>query len=117
MNYLLYLAWGLLIGVVSGSVGIGGGVIIVPTLIYFFGLEQLQAQGTSLALMIPPIGILATLKYYKNGNVVFPIAIFGAVGVFLGGYFGAHLAHFAGGPLMKKAFGFLLIISGIRMFF
>ncbi|GAB4271050.1 MAG: sulfite exporter TauE/SafE family protein [Candidatus Rifleibacteriota bacterium] len=115
MSYLIYVVWGLFIGVLSGCVGIGGGVIIVPTLVYLFGLSQLQAQGTSIALMIPPIGLLAAIKYYREGNVVWPIAIAGAIGVFLGAYFGASIAHHIGGPTMRKVFGVLLIGTGIKM--
>lgn len=117
MTYFVYVLWGLAIGVLSGCVGIGGGVVIVPTLVFFFGLNQLQAQGTSIALMIPPIGLLAAMKYYKSGNVVVPIAVAGALGVFLGAYFGASIAHYIGGPAMKKVFGVLLIGTGIKMFF
>ena len=65
MNVLLYVLLGLVAGSLSGLIGIGGGVIIVPVLIYAFGLTQLEAQGTTLALMIPPIGLLAALTYYK----------------------------------------------------
>lgn len=115
MAYFLYLLWGIGIGIVSGCVGIGGGVLIVPTLVFFFGIEQLKAQGTSLALMIPPIGLLATMKYWNTGNVVLPIAIFGAIGVFIGAYFGAGIAIYAGGPAMKKVFGVLMIGVGIKI--
>lgn len=115
MTYLLYLLWGMGIGIVSGCVGIGGGVLIVPTLVFFFGIDQLKAQGTSLALMIPPIGLLATIKYWNTGNVVLPIAIFGAIGVFLGAYFGAGIAIYAGGPVMRKVFGVLMIGVGIKI--
>lgn len=114
MTYALYLVWGLGIGVISGCIGIGGGVLIIPSLVYFFGLKQLQAQGTSLALMIPPIGLLATMKYWQTGNVILPIAICGAIGVFFGGYIGANIAIYIGGPVMKKVFGVLLIVIGIK---
>jgi uncharacterized membrane protein YfcA len=67
--------------------------------------------------MIPPIGLLAAIKYYQSGNVVVPIAIAGALGVFIGAYFGASLAHYIGGPAMKRIFGVLLIGTGIKMMF
>ena len=114
MTYALYILWGLGIGIVSGCIGIGGGVLIVPSLVYLFGLKQLQAQGTSLALMIPPIGLLATIKYWKTGNVIIPVAICGAVGVFFGGFVGAKIALYLGGPLMKKIFGVILILIGVK---
>ncbi len=117
MTYALYVLWGFIIGIISGCVGIGGGVVIVPSLVMLFGLDQLKAQGTSIALMIPPIGLLAAAKYWKSGNIVVPIAIFGALGVFIGGYFGASIAHHVGGPMMKKIFGVVLMAVGAKMFF
>ncbi len=68
MNYFVYIMLGLIAGVASGFLGIGGGTIIIPALIFLFGLTQHQAQGTTLALMVPPIGLLAALKYYYEGS-------------------------------------------------
>ncbi|MGM0600134.1 MAG: sulfite exporter TauE/SafE family protein [Candidatus Rifleibacteriota bacterium] len=115
MIYFLYVLWGTLVGVISGCIGLGGGVVIVPSLVLFFGLNQLQAQGTSVALMIPPIGLLAAIKYYQEGNVVIPIAAGGAIGVFFGAFFGAALAHYIGGPMMQKVFAVVLIATGFKM--
>jgi len=69
INIILFIAIGLAAGVLSGMFGIGGGIIIVPTLIYLCGFDQLKAQGTSLAILLPPVGILAFISYYKRGQV------------------------------------------------
>ena len=95
---------GLLAGTLSGFIGIGGGIIIVPGLIYLVGLSQLQAQGTSLALMLPPIGILAFMHYYKAGNVDLKVAGIIAVTFIVGGFFGAKLAHKVDQNLVKIIF-------------
>lgn len=115
MTYILYAVWGALIGILSGVMGIGGGIMIIPTSMLFFGLTQHQAQGTSVAMMIPPIGLLAAYKYYQNGNVVLPIALCGAIGFFFGGYFGADLANRLSDATLRQAFGVFLIAVGVRM--
>jgi hypothetical protein len=88
---LLFLL-GIIAGSLSGLIGIGGGVIIVPALIFLFGLSQHQAQGTTLALLVPPIGILGAWVYYKQGYVDLRIAAVICIGFFLGSMFGAKLA-------------------------
>jgi hypothetical protein len=87
-SWPLYVLLGLVAGVLSGIIGIGGGVIIVPVLVFLFGLSQHQAQGTTLALLVPPIGILAAWTYYKAGYVNLEIAAFVCVGFVLGGITG-----------------------------
>lgn len=114
-TYLLYALWGGVIGVISGILGLGGGILIIPTLILFFGLTQHQAQGTSLMMMVPPIGLLAALRYYRDGNVIMPIALLGALGFFLGGYVGAGLAHRFSEMALRRAFGALLVGVGLKM--
>lgn len=76
LNISIYIFLGLIAGIMSGLVGIGGGIIIIPGLVYLFGLGQHQAQGTTLALMVPPIGLLAAWIYYKHGYVNLPMALF-----------------------------------------
>jgi len=115
MIYLGYSILGALVGVLSGILGIGGGIVIIPGLIALFGLTQHQAQGTSVAMMVPPIGLLAAYKYYQSGNVVFPIAIFGAIGFFLGGYFGADIANRFSDATLRQVFGTFLIAIGLKM--
>ena len=113
--YLILI--GVLAGIVSGFIGIGGGIIIVPGLIYLAGLTQIQAQGTSLALMLPPIGILAFMHYYKQGNVDLKVAGIVAVTFIIGGFFGAKLAHKIDQNIVKIIFGVLMLLIAIKMIF
>ena len=107
-----YIALGLGAGIASGFLGIGGGSILIPVLVYMFGLSQHQAQGTTLALMIPPIGLLAAWKYYSEGNVKLDMAAFICIGFLFGGLIGAIFVHKVPGPVLRKVFGgFLLLIS------
>ena len=86
MNIPAYLLLGLVTGIFSGLIGIGGAIIIIPSLVLLFGLSQHTAQGTTLALMVPPIGLLAAWVYYKQGFVDLKIAAFVCIGFFIGGY-------------------------------
>jgi uncharacterized membrane protein YfcA len=114
-NIILYILLGLFAGGLSGFIGIGGGVIIIPALIYLFGLSQHEAQGTTLALMVPPIGLLAALKYYQHGYVNLQIALFICVGFFLGAFFGAEIATHLSGNILKKLFGVFLLAVALKM--
>lgn len=114
---VLSMILGLMAGIASGFFGIGGGVILIPALVYLFGLSQHQAQGTTLAIMIPPVGLLAALKYYQQGNVKLGIAAFVCAGFFIGGLIGAHFVHKIPGPLVKKLFGMLLLFFSVKMIF
>ncbi len=114
---VLYLLLGLLAGVVSGLIGIGGGSIIIPALIVFFGMSQHQAQGTTLALMVPPIGLLAAWEYYKGGYVDFKIAALICIGFFIGGYFGAKIAVTVPERLLRRIFGIALLLISLDMIF
>ncbi len=115
INIILYLLLGLFGGALSGLIGIGGGTIFVPALIYLFGLTQHQAQGTTLALLIPPIGLLAALTYYKNGYVNLTIAVFVCLGFFIGGLVGAKLAVGLSNEMLRKVFGFVLLLIALYM--
>lgn len=115
MNIILYLLVGLTAGVLSGLIGIGGGVIIIPALILMFGLSQHTAQGTTLALMVPPIGILAAWTYYKAGFVDLKIAAFICIGFLIGGFFGAQFAIGIPEHVLKKIFGIFLLIISLKM--
>lgn len=110
------LILGIIAGYFSGLIGIGGGVIIVPALIILFGFSQHMAQGTTLALLIPPIGILAVMDYYKKGFVDVKSAIFICVGFVAGGYLGGRMSLGLSEPVLRKIFSLILIIIGIRMF-
>lgn len=113
--YLVFI--GITAGILSGFIGIGGGIIIVPGLIYLVGLTQLQAQGTSLALMLPPIGILAFMHYYKEGNVDIKIAAIVATTFIVGGFFGAKLAHKVDQNLVKIIFGTIMLLIAIKLIY
>ena len=117
INILLYLLLGLVAGVLSGLIGIGGGLIIIPALVFLFGLSQHQAQGTTLALMVPPIGILAAWEYYKQGYVDLKIAAFICLGFFFGGWLGAKLATSVSTIVLEKIFGAALFLIALKMMF
>ncbi|MCX7662023.1 MAG: sulfite exporter TauE/SafE family protein [Candidatus Omnitrophica bacterium] len=115
MYNLHYTILGLIAGIFSGAFGIGGGTILIPALVYLFGLTQHQAQGTTLAIMIPPIGLLATLRYYYSGNVKLGMAGFICLGFFLGGLVGAHFVHYISDAVLKRLFGVFLFLVSVRM--
>ncbi|MDD3345006.1 MAG: sulfite exporter TauE/SafE family protein [Candidatus Omnitrophica bacterium] len=117
MSQLLYIAVGVTAGVLSGMLGIGGGIILIPALIFIFGLSQLQAQGTTLALMVPPIGLLAALRYYQSGNVKLGMAGFICLGFFAGGLIGANLVQNIPEHLLRRIFAVFLFLVSLRMFF
>ncbi|WP_276402867.1 sulfite exporter TauE/SafE family protein [Leptospira adleri] len=117
MNIILILVIGLTAGVLGGLVGIGGGIVIVPALIFFAGFSQKTAQGTTLTAMIPPIGIAAAYVYYKAGDVDFKSAGLLAVGFAAGGYFGASFAESIDSGLLGKTFGVILILIGVYVFY
>jgi uncharacterized membrane protein YfcA len=110
-----FLLLGLLAGVLSGLLGVGGGILIVPALVFAFGLSQHAAQGTTLALMVPPIGLLAAWTYYKHGYVDVKIAVLICAGFFVGGLLGAKLATLIDAAVLKKLFGVALLIAALRM--
>lgn len=112
---LLYVLLGLVAGAISGLIGLGGGVIILPVLVFGFGLSQHEAQGTTLALLVPPIGLLAAWTYYKQGYVDLKIAGLIAVGFLLGSLWGAKLAVGVPNAVLEKVFGMGIILIGLKM--
>ena len=114
-NIILYILLGLGAGMLSGVVGIGGGVLIVPALVFLFGFSQQQAQGTTLALLVPPIGILAAWTYYQHGFVNIKVAAFIAIGFILGSLFGARFAVGISNTMLEKVFGVAIILIGLKM--
>ena len=115
MNALLYIILGIVAGIFGGMFGIGGGTILIPVLVYLFGLTQHQAQGTTLAIMVPPIGLLAALRYYYSGNVKLGMAGFICLGFFLGGWLGAHFIQGVSDLTLKRLFGLFLAFIAVRM--
>jgi uncharacterized membrane protein YfcA len=113
----LYLLLGLFVGVLSGVVGIGGGILIVPALVYLFHMSQHKAQGTSLGAMLAPIGALAFWEYYKAGNADLKVALLIGLGFIVGGYFGGLWAQRLPEVALQRVFGSLLIIIGIKLLF
>ncbi len=111
----LFLALGLAAGALSGLLGIGGGILVVPALVFFLGMSQQQAQGTTLAMMIPPIGLLAALTYYRHGLVDIKAAALLCAGFFLGGLFGAKIATSISNQLLARIFGLFLLFVSLRM--
>ncbi len=108
---------GLMAGVFGGMFGVGGAIIMVPALVYFLGVDQHTAQGTSVAIMLPPIGLFAAYNYYKAGEVNIWYAVIIAAAFMVGGYFGSMIALKLPENLMKKIFGILLILIALRMIF
>ena len=111
----LGLGLGVLVGVISGIVGIGGGVMIVPALVYFFKMSQHKAQGTSLAALLLPIGFFAFWQYHKAGNADIKLGLMIALGFAAGGYFGGLWAQEVGDLGLRRIFATLLIAVGIKM--
>ena len=117
MNILPYIFLGLVAGVLSGLIGIGGGTIIVPALVFIFGFSQHVAQGTTLALLVPPIGLLAALTYYREGYVDLGVAAYICAGFFLGGLLGAKMAAGLSNVLLERIFGVALLLIALKMIF
>ena len=112
-----FLAAGFVSGVVSGLFGIGGALILVPILVYIFHFTQQQAQGTSLMVLLPPIGLLAALQYYRAGFVDVRVAVLVAIGLFFGAWFGAYGAVRMSNLALQRAFGVFIILVGLNMLF
>jgi len=114
-SWLILIIIGIFGGTVSGMFGIGGGIVIVPALVYFAGFSQHNAIGTSLAVLLPPVGLAATIQYYRYGNVDIRAAVILAATMFVGAWFGAHLANRLTGPQLRLGFGLFIFIIGIYL--
>ena len=115
MELLLYLLLGLGVGALSGLIGIGGGVLITPALIYLFGFSQHDAQGTTLALLVPPIGILGAWTYFQQGYVDVKVALLICLGFVFGGLIGAKFAIDIPEEFLRRIFAIAIIIVGLKM--
>ncbi len=112
LSFLGFLAIGALVGAVSGMFGIGGGVFVIPAMVWFFGFDQKMATGTSLGMLLPPIGIAAFWQYYKADFVNVPAAILLVAGFLVGSYLSAGYTIGLPQLLIKRLFGVLLIVVG-----
>jgi uncharacterized membrane protein YfcA len=115
---IILICIGLFSGIAGGMIGIGGGLIIVPCLIYFLGLSQLEAQGTSIATLLLPIGILAAYNYHRADVINWKFALIIALTFIVGGYIGSKLTiGFLSESTVKKIFGVIMLIGAIKMIF
>ncbi|MBN2669281.1 MAG: sulfite exporter TauE/SafE family protein [Bacteroidales bacterium] len=114
-HVIILVVIGLLAGFVSGSMGVGGGIIIIPALVFFLGLSQQQAQGTSIAVLSVPVAIAGAINYYKSGYINFKFAGIIILTFVVGTYFGSLLAVNLPAKTLQKMFGVLLLLVGIKM--
>jgi uncharacterized membrane protein YfcA len=114
-SVIIILLIGIVAGIFSGFIGIGGGLIVVPCLVYFLGFTQHTAQGTSLAMMLPPIGFMAVYNYHKQGAVDFKVAAILCVSFIVGSFFGSKIALNLSPVQIKKAFAVIIILLGVKM--
>lgn len=117
MLFIVYIILGIIAGIFGGFFGLGGGVVIIPALVYLFHYSQHQAQGTAIATLLPPIGLFAALKYYQSGNVHIKPAIFMSLGFFVGGYLGAVIANKLPEGKLRFFFASLMLVVSLHLFF
>lgn len=110
---------GILAGIIGGFVGVGGGIIIVPALVYFLGLTQHQAIGTSIAVMLPPIGIMAAMNFYRSGDLNFNYAMVIAAAFVIGGYFGSKWSISLKESVhwVKLIFGLIMLYGAVKLIY
>jgi hypothetical protein len=116
MTWMILLV-GLVVGVFSGVVGIGGGILFVPALIWLLGMDQHKAQGTSIGALLLPVGLFAFVEYYREGNADIHVALLLAAGFLVGGYFGAVGAQHIPEIWLRRVFAVTLVAIGAKMFF
>jgi len=114
---LIIILVGLAAGVLSGLVGVGGGIIIVPALVFFLGFSQHEAQGTSLGILLLPAGIFAVINYYKQGYIDLKVVILLLLGFVAGGYIGSKVSLSLSEAALKKIFAVMLILIAGKMLF
>jgi uncharacterized membrane protein YfcA len=112
---IILLCIGLTAGILSGVVGVGGGIVIVPALVYFLCMSQHQAQGTSLAVLLLPVGALAVYSYYKQGLVDVQATLIIAAAFLVGGFIGSRIAIAMAEDTVRKIFGVILLIVAVKM--
>lgn len=114
---LLFLGIGLAAGLLSGLFGIGGGIVIVPALLYLARMPMLNATGTSLGALLLPVGLLGAWEYYRNGHLNVRASLLVALGLFLGAWFGARFAQSLSPLVLRRAFAVFIALAAIRMWF
>ncbi len=114
---IILIIIGLVAGMLGGMVGVGGGIVIVPALIFFLGFSQKMAQGTSLGILLLPVGLLGVWQFYKEGYVDLRVVLIISAGFFAGSYLGSKLALSLSQETVKKAFAILLIVVALKMLF
>lgn len=112
---LLISIIGLLAGMLSGLIGVGGGIIIVPALVFFLGFSQHQAQGTSLGLLLLPVGILAVVNYYNKGYIDVKVVAIMSIAFIIGGYFGSKISLVLSQEVIRKIFAIILFYTAFKM--
>jgi uncharacterized membrane protein YfcA len=113
--YLVYVFVGLVVGILVGFMGIGGGVVLIPLLVYFLHMNQHTAQGTSLFMQLPPLGLAALWMYWKKGQVDIQAGVVCAAGFFLGGYYGSKMAISISSKDLRELFGVFLIVAAVLL--
>ena len=116
-SIIILLIIGICAGILSGFVGVGGGMIIVPALVFFLGYTQHMAQGTSLAMMLPPIGILAVYNYYQTGQTNIKAALIICASFFVGAYIGSKFSLSLDERVVKKVFGAVMLLAALKLLF
>lgn len=117
MNIVVLLIIGLVAGILGGLLGIGGAVVIIPALVLALGYSQLEAQGTTLLMLVMPVGLIGAWYYYKGGYVDVKAAFVLGATFFIGSYVGARFAPHISADILKKAFAIMLVIIALKMFF
>ncbi len=114
---IILIVIGIISGLLSGIFGIGGAIIVIPALVFILGLSQHEAQGTSLAFMLPPVGILAAWNYWKDGNVNWKIALVLSITFVVGAYFGSQFSLNISDKMLRRVFGVLMIGMALKLIF
>ena len=116
-DIIILIAIGISAGLIAGGLGVGGGIVLVPALVYFFKLSQHEAQGTSLGVLLFPVMALAVWNYHKNGYVNFRYVFIILIAFVLGSYIGSAVTVNMSTSSLKKIFGILMLIAGFKMIF
>lgn len=116
-HLVILILVGILSGLLAGIFGVGGAIIVIPALVFILGFSQHDAQGTSLAFMLPPVGILATWNYWKEGHVNWKTALILSLTFVVGSWLGSHFSINMSDKLLRRLFGVLMILVAIKMIF